>query len=56
MPRFSDDDVLDFLVAEAVVTHGLEAESEAQRKAEADAEHKEQTSSHREWADKHGLT
>ena len=38
MPRFSDDDVVDFLITEAVVLTGREAEAAAQEKAEEDAE------------------
>lgn len=50
MPRFSDDDVLDFLVTEGVVMCGLEAEAEAQKKASEDAERERFRDNHKEWA------
>jgi hypothetical protein len=50
MPRFSDDDVLDFLVTEAVVMNGLEAEAEAQKKAADTAEREHFRDNHKEWA------
>lgn len=39
MPRFCDDDVMDFMVCEATVAHALEEQAEAEEKV---AEQREQ--------------
>lgn len=36
MPTFSDDDVIDFMVTEAVVAHAAEMRREAEQKAKRD--------------------
>ena len=54
MPRFSEDDVVDFLVAEAVVRAGQEAQREARKEAEDDAKNQEKINEHREWAESTG--
>lgn len=55
MPRFSDDDVLNFFVTEAVVFAGVSAENEAQRANADQAERESITKGHREWAEQHNL-
>jgi hypothetical protein len=46
MPRFSHDDVVDFLVTEAVISSAIEDEQEQQKVSE----HQEQIAGHRKWA------
>lgn len=51
MPRFSEDDVVDYLVTEAVVTHAGRSEQEKQKQAERDAWKKDRGP----WARREGL-
>jgi len=55
MPTFSPDPVVDFLVAEAVVRAGQEAEREANEKASAEATKKQQIEGHRDRAIELGM-
>jgi hypothetical protein len=45
MPRFSEDDVLDFMVTEALVERGENDRKRAEKEAEKDAFRK----SHKDW-------
>lgn len=52
MPRFSEDDVTDFLVVEALVTRATIEQNEAQQ----DRERQDWMKGHKDWAKEAGLT
>jgi hypothetical protein len=52
MPRFTDDDVTNFLITEALVTRG----ATEQKSANKDRERKDWMKNHQDWASEAGLT
>lgn len=49
LPQFSDDDVLDFMVTEAVILKYVHEREEHQENAQAEAERKKFRGSHKDW-------
>ena len=49
LPTFSDDDVVDFCVTEAVILKAMEHSAENHKKAQKAAERDQFKKSHREW-------